>query len=274
MLSFTVLSALYVTQQADTPPTSSKPMASCLQQIAIERAMVLPENIENLWWRYAMYEDSTRDDCCSWRFVLCEDGIAIGVVFFRRWGITFFIDISFLPSIVQYLHISECNMRSFALRGLPRDARYVYFGGVRYPVMDRASSLKDLRKDSHIFNTADLPRNLEEAYFAFSASPYRSVVIALLPVGLRLLHIRNRSSIEKVFLGPEALPESLERLSVCRCNVFRHEKTKPPELIFIKSEGDDKPDSRVRMENGESTDALVAYQMQYFRKFVDLTFGD
>ena len=236
--------------------------------------MVLPENIENLWWRHALYEDSTRDDCCSWRFVLCEDGIATGIVFFRRRGVTFFIDISFLPSIVQYLHISECNMKSFSHRGLPRDARYVYFRGVRYPVIDGSSSIKALHEDLYIFNTADLPRKLEEAYFAFSASPYRSVVIASLPGGLRLLHIRNRIFIEKVFLGDETLPESLERLSVCRCSGFQHQKTKPPQLIFIKSAEGDKPDTRIRMENGESTDEMAAYEMQYFRKFVELTFGD
>ena len=224
-------------QSSDTPP-SINPSTTAMQQSLMTQTFVLPTNIRQNWWHYALRATSSQDDCCTWRNVECTDGIVTVVVLAKRNAFSMLFHM--LPQTVQNIHITYARMQRFLLRDLPRDLRFVLIMNTvvnEIPTWDKKS-----------FHTADLPYTLEEAKIDIRTPIFNFVVIEWLPPNLRILHLGYSKFIQRVSVDNACLPDGLEKVHV------RVDSNSAKAVIASLHGG--KVDPRISCKNRKSKDGI------------------
>ena len=251
----TFLSVLFAFAADHSPDTSQS-----MQQTLIEAALTSPRSIEKGLWSFILGPKSTKADCCTWKVLDCEDGVAHAVLYYRFTHFFIFIAMEALPQTIRYIHLN-CEMKDFHPRMLPRDLKYIYMRNTN--VLNGNTPHGWPQKATHTLNTADFPSKLEEAILGFNSPLYKTVLMPSLPPNMRYFSISNMGHIQRLVVSNEALPECF-----VLCNVYLLSERGKADLIETQGRDIDK---RVRSINMKSRTAnrIQLKELRYYTPYMD-----
>ena len=208
------LLALHCADVSSTTP----PTIFAMQETIMRKALLSEYNLNIGIESYLQTWDIEHGDCCAWRGVSCTDGIVNQLVIIWVQE-AFGLRVVDLPHTLQFLHLQWPLFFSiFQMRDFPRDSKYIYVNDaeVQIPEFQSVESTKETLAKQSILDIAHLPSNVEEVhlYIRSPSNIWRTVLIHQLPPKLALLFIMNADSIQRVHIGPQGLPVSLQEIII------------------------------------------------------------
>ena len=179
-----------------------------------------PDMMQNID-EYLYTQDFSYNDPCTWNGVTCRSGTVVSFVMtavqvvstgrfvpmfqVKRWT----VDMDWLPGSIEVIHLRDIlYLKSFCIRRLPRDLRYLC-------LISCDSTENTVARQVDVRN---LPRQMEYVYLKdgwFSGPVY----IDQLPPKLKFLNI-SHYSIGTAYIKSVTLPKSLECIFIERTNSF------------------------------------------------------
>ena len=196
---------------ADAQPTSSRIKASEAQQISMEQAFLMDDNLIEGIEEYFFQRREVEHDCCEWRGAVCTDGVLTTLALAGHIHTSRRVDpvhawrmrLPWLPHTIEYFHAPAVYFFDvFNIEQLPRCLRYFHINDALY-----MSSV--FMKPSSVLNLENLPKGLEELWLMSTTALFGTVLIPILPPKIRIFVLRSTSLCAAV-IHNSGIPSSLE----------------------------------------------------------------